>query len=62
MAYLREPIVLFMLGVLAIYPVMYYVVVSDARYRYPVLWISLLAAGYCIDQVIRTVGGEPHTA
>ena len=31
--------------ILAIYPLMYYIVVSDVRYRLPVLWISLLAAG-----------------
>jgi hypothetical protein len=52
MVYRREAVVLFMLGVLAIYPLMYYAIVSDVRYRYPVLWISLLAAGYCIDQLI----------
>jgi len=30
--------------VLLIYPLMYYVVVSDVRYRLPVLWLSLLSA------------------
>jgi hypothetical protein len=44
----REAVTLFVLAVLAIYPLMYYVVVSDMRYRYPVLWLSLLPAGYFI--------------
>lgn len=44
----REPTIPFMLAVLALYPLMYYVVVSDVRYRYPVLWISILSAGYCV--------------
>lgn len=35
----------FILLTIAIYPLMYYIVVSDVRYRLPVLWISLLAAG-----------------
>jgi hypothetical protein len=46
----REPVTWFILTVLLIYPLMYYVVVSDVRYRYPVLWISLLPAGYFIRQ------------
>lgn len=37
---------LFFAGVLAVYPLLYYVVESNVRYRYPILWISLLAAGY----------------
>ncbi len=35
----------FLLFVLLIYPLMYYIVVSDVRYRLPVLWLSLLPAG-----------------
>ncbi len=30
----------------AVYPLMYYIVVSSDRYRYPVIWTSLLPAGY----------------
>jgi hypothetical protein len=30
--------------VLLVYPMMYYIVVSDVRYRLPVLWLSLLPA------------------
>ena len=36
----------YFLAVLLVYPLMYYVVVTDMRYRYPILWISALAAGY----------------
>jgi hypothetical protein len=46
MAWRREPVTWFVITVLLIYPLMYYVVVSDVRYRYPVLWLSLLPAGY----------------
>jgi len=31
---------------LALYPIPYYIVVSDVRYRYPILWISTLCAGW----------------
>jgi hypothetical protein len=46
----REPVTWFMLTVLFIYPLMYYVIVSDVRYRYPVYWLSLLLAGYFLRQ------------
>jgi hypothetical protein len=44
----RERATLFVLFVLLIYPLMYYIVVSDLRYRAPVLWLSLLPAGYFV--------------
>jgi hypothetical protein len=53
MAFRREAVVVFVLAVLAIYPLMYYLVVSDVRYRYPVLWLSLLPAGYGIWELMR---------
>ena len=46
MARRRNRSLAFVLPALAIYPLMYYIVVSDVRYRLPVLWISLLAAGH----------------
>ncbi len=46
MAWRGEPVTLFIITVLLIYPLIYYVVLSDVRYRYPVLWLSLLPAGY----------------
>lgn len=50
MAKRREAVTLYILAVSAIYPLMYYVVVSDMRYRYPVLWLSLLPAGYLLRE------------
>jgi hypothetical protein len=52
MARRREAITLYMTGVLLIYPLMYYVVVTDVRYRYPLLWLSLLPAGYAMAAVL----------
>lgn len=48
----RKSISLYFMVVLTLYPVMYYVVVTDVRYRYPVLWISLLSAGYLIREIL----------
>ena len=48
MARRREALTGFVASVLAIYPLLYYVVVSDMRYRYPILFLSLLPAGYFI--------------
>lgn len=33
-------------AIAALYPLMYYVVVADMRYRYPIVWLSSLAVGY----------------
>lgn len=52
----REPLVLFILAVMVIYPLMYYVVVSDIRYRFPVLWLSLLPVGYFIRELLNGHG------
>ena len=41
----RAEVAPFVVFVLLIYPLMYYIVVSDVRYRLPVLWLSLLPAG-----------------
>ena len=46
MARQRAKVSLFVVIVLMIYPLMYYIVVSDLRYRVPVLWMSFLPAGY----------------
>jgi hypothetical protein len=46
MAKHREPVAAFVLCVSLVYPLMYYVVVSSDRYRYPILWASQLPAGY----------------
>jgi len=47
----REAVAVYILTVSVIYPLMYYIVVSDMRYRYPVLWLSLLPAGYLVREV-----------
>jgi hypothetical protein len=53
MASRRVKVASFMIFVLLVYPLMYYVVVSDVRYRLPVLWLSLLPAGYFLTHVAR---------
>ena len=35
------------------FPLIYYVVQGDPRYRYPIYWTSLLAAGYALAQMIQ---------
>lgn len=59
MGYRREPVTPFVVGVLLLYPLMYYIVVTDTRYRYPILWLSLLPAGYCVWQLVR-LGKPPY--
>ncbi len=53
MVYRREPVTPFVMGVLLLYPLLYYIVVTDIRYRYPILWLSLLPAGYCVRQIFE---------
>lgn len=56
MVWRRETLSIFILFVLLVYPLMYYIVVADVRYRYPVLWLSFLTAGYLIHYI------GPHRA
>lgn len=58
----RERVTLFVLTVLLIYPLMYYVVVSSTRYRYPVLWLSLLPAGYFLWQIYNWLSARRKIA
>lgn len=44
----RNPVTWFLLIVWLAYPAMYYIMVSCDRYRYPILWTSMLPAGYCL--------------
>jgi len=60
MIYRRERVTPFALFVLAIYPLMYYVVVSDVRYRIPVLWLSLLPAGYFLAKIGERIRESGH--
>src|SRR5581483_4147002 len=53
----KYPIAWEMVGIFVIYPLMYYVIVADTRYRYPILWLSLLAAGFACDQCWQRIRG-----
>jgi len=46
MAYRGIRYTVFVVTVLFVYPLMYYVMMSSPRYRYPILWLTLLPAGY----------------
>ncbi len=60
MAARREQVTWFMVVVLLIYPLMYYVVVSDVRYRLPVLWLSLLPAGFLLTHAVLLIFNRNH--
>ena len=49
----REPGTLYVLAVWLLYPLMFYIVVSCDRYRYPMFWTSLLPAGYFVTTLFR---------
>jgi hypothetical protein len=53
----RQPIALFLIAASLVYPVLYYLVQSDPRYRTPFLWIPLLAGGYFLRTL--SVGALP---
>lgn len=54
----RLDIAPFIFAVWLIYPLLYYVVVSCDRYRYPILWTSLLPAGYALDALLSSGVGR----
>jgi hypothetical protein len=54
----RQEIAPLFFTVWLIYPLLYYVVWSCDRYRYPILWTSLLPAGYAL-QAMLTSGFGP---
>jgi len=51
--YRSIPVSWYVVAVAMSYPLLYYIVVSDVRYRYPLLWISLLCAGYCLSWISK---------
>jgi hypothetical protein len=51
----RERVSWFVVFVLLAYPPMYCIVVSDVRYRLPILWLSLLPAGYFLTGMARLI-------
>jgi hypothetical protein len=50
MAIRKIPALAFIAAVMALYPLVYYVVQYIPRYRYPILWLSLLGAGYALSE------------
>jgi hypothetical protein len=48
------------LGIFFFYPLVYYIVVTDVRYRYPILWLSLLTAGYLVAAAIDQPAKDSH--
>lgn len=42
-----------MLAIMALYPLVYYLVRFDLRYRYSILWLSVIVAGYGLGRVVR---------
>ncbi len=53
MARRRMDVIAFLFAVFVLYPILYYVVVSDVRYRYPILWLTLLPAGFFVDALLK---------
>ena len=45
----------FVLATFCLFPVPYYIVVSDLRYRVPILWMTLLCAGYVAAELSSRV-------
>ncbi len=52
MAYRRLRVTLFFITVMAIYPLLYYLVISEVRFRYPILCLSVLPAGYLLSSLL----------
>jgi len=48
MLYRRLPVAALFGVIFLLFPLLYYVVVSEERYRLPILWLSCLAAGYLL--------------
>jgi hypothetical protein len=53
MARRRHAVTLYVMAVWLAYPLMYYIVVACDRYRYPILWTSLLPAGYFLAALAK---------
>lgn len=66
MIYQKQPRVWFILASLGVYPLMYYITIADIRYRDPVMWISLLPAGYflttSVDRLFAGAKGQITSA
>jgi hypothetical protein len=62
MAKHRLPVVWFVLVLWMVYPLMYYITVSSDRYRYPIIWSSLLPAGYFLSVLWAARTRSTHTS
>jgi hypothetical protein len=51
MLYRRLPVAALFGAIFLLYPLLYYVVVSEGRYRLPILWLSCLTAGYLVTAI-----------
>jgi len=49
--YRRLPVAALFAAIFLLYPLLYYVVVSEGRYRLPILWLSCLSAGYLVTAI-----------
>ena len=58
MAIRKIPALAFLASVMALYPLIYYVVQYIPRYRYPILWLSLLGAGYVLSEWAAAIRGR----
>jgi hypothetical protein len=56
----HDRVLVFVLLALLIYPLMYYIIISDVRYRLPVLWLSLLPAGSFVIWVWDRARKQPQ--
>lgn len=55
----RNAALWFLAPVLVLYPLPYYLVNNDARLRYPILWISVLCAGFALSALFAKLR-KPH--
>jgi hypothetical protein len=46
---------------LGLYPLIYYIVQFEARYRYPIYWATFLPAAYLVVEAVRWLRGTPET-
>lgn len=58
----RSPHAWFLATVFLLYPWLYYIVVADYRYRYPILWLSLLPAGYAVNVGLTAIARQRLTS
>ncbi len=58
MARQRNLAVIALLAILALYPLVYYSVQTAPRFRFPILWVSLLPAGLAMERAFAALRGR----